>query len=265
MSTTMDRSVRALGRALLAVHDVAPSSLAALSELLPELRTAGVSAVNLAVVPRFHGAEEWTGDGDLRRALAAAGPGLRTEIMQHGYTHVRSGGNERLTGGPGLLSRLQSSGEDEFYRLPPIEAEERIRSGRRVLETAFGRRPRVFVPPAWAGGPAFRCLLRRLGYAATEDHFRIYDLAARRKIFAPVIAFATRSPRRERLSMLWARLVRAVAKPGHCLRFVFHPADLGSPRVRPLALDLLAEVAPSREWALYSDILAPESPPTERS
>ena len=253
MSITMDRSDRMKGRALLSVHDVTPSSLAVLAGFLPFLRDAGIQALNLAIVPRFHGGEAWTDDVALRQALAAGGPALRTEIIQHGYYHSRVGGNERLAGPARVLSGLQSAGEDEFYRLSLREAEERVRSGRGVIEAAFGHPPSVFLPPAWAGGRSLRGLLKNVGFSVTEDHFWVYDLRTGRRTFSPVIAFATRGRLRERLSMGWARFVPGRLAAGTLLRFALHPSDFGSPAVRDLAFRILGRLSRAREWVLYGD------------
>jgi predicted deacetylase len=258
MSITMDLSDRVRGRALLSVHDVTPSNLAFLAGLLPLLRDVGVTAMNLAVVPRFHDGEAWADDVALRQAVAAGGPAARTEIMQHGCYHARIGGNERLTGLARVRSGLQSAGEDEFYRLDPHEAEDRIRYGRAVIETVFGRPPSVFVPPAWAGALSLRGLLKGLGFSATEDHLWIHDLETGRKILSPAIAFATRSKWRERLSRTWARLVPGRLAAGAILRFAFHPSDLRSPAVRDLALGVLDGLSLTREWMLYEDVLRPD-------
>lgn len=250
----MDRSDKGLGRALLSVHDVTPSSLGLLTGWLPILREAGVPAVNIAVVPLFRGADTW-GDGKaLGQALAAAGPSLRTEVLQHGFFHARQGENAELGRLRGLLSRLQSAGEDEFFGLGADASEERVRSGCDIIAAALGRRPRAFIPPAWAGSSALRSVLRKSGFTATEDHLWIYDLGTGRRLLSPVIAFATRDLRRERLSTVWARLVSGNIGPRTILRFAVHPSDLRSPRIRDFLLTILARIAPTCEWRLYEDL-----------
>lgn len=250
----MRDSARAAGRALLAVHDVTPANLGFLARLLPVLRDAGVAAVNVAVVPSPLAGGDW-GDGSaLRQALAAAGPALRTEVLQHGLRHARVGANERLGPARRLMSRLQSAGEDEFFGLDAAEAAARIETGRDIVAAASGRPPRVFIPPAWAGAAALRGPLAGLGFDATEDHFWIHDLAAGRRLFSPVVAFATRSPRRERLSVAWSRTVRSGTPAGAVLRFAVHPADGDSTRVRDVSSALLARISAAREWALYGDL-----------
>ena len=251
----MNHSTGRKGRALLSVHDVTPGCLSLLTDILGDLADRGISAVNLAIVPRFHGEDSWSDAAAFRKAVAA--PGVRTEVMLHGYFHARTGENERLPWPLRFRSRLQSDREDEFFCLGAREAEERIRSGARILEAVLGRRPRAFVPPAWSGNKALRGILRRLGFFATEDHFWIYDLENGRRIPSPVIAFSTRSPRRERLSTLWARLVRRVPLPGTVLRFAVHPSDYSSPAVRALALKLVAEISANYDWRLSGEIPEP--------
>lgn len=253
----MNHSTGSKGRALLSIHDVTPGCLSILADILGDLAGRDVSAVNLAVVPRFHGEEAWSDDAAFRRTIAGAAPGIRTEVVLHGYFHARVGENEWLPWPRRFRSRLQSDREDEFYCLGPREAEGRIRSGAGILEAVFGRSPRVFVPPAWSGARALRGILRGLGFFATEDHFWIYDLKNGRRVPSPVIAFSTRSPRRERLSTLWARLVKRVPVPGTVLRFAFHPADYRSPATRDFALGLVAELARTYDWCLSGEIPGP--------
>jgi predicted deacetylase len=254
MSITSTRSAETERPALLSVHDVAPENLGFLADLLRDLADRHVPAVNVAVVPSFHGASMWTADA-IGRALADVPAGMRTEILLHGCFHARVGGNARLAGWRLLRSRLQSAGEDEFFCLDPHEAEDRIRQGRRIIETAFGAAPGVFLPPAWTGGRALRDVLGRLGFSATEDHFWLYDLRRRRRLASPVIAFATRSAWRARISTLWARAIIRTAASGAILRFAFHPADYSSPAIRSFALGLVEELSRTREWGLYNEAL----------
>jgi predicted deacetylase len=242
------------GRALLCVHDVTPGGLRFLADVLRDVAARGVPAANLAVVPRFHDREEWRDAAAFRGAIAGAGPGIRTEIMLHGCFHLRVGENERLSWPRRFRSRLQSDREDEFYRLGRSAAEARVRTGARILSGVFGRTPAAFVPPAWAGSAELRDVLRGLGFRATEDHFWIHDLSGARRIFSPVIAFSTRSPRRERLSKLWAGLVMRGPARRSPLRFVLHPGDYRSPATRGFALDLVEAISRTHEWVLAGEL-----------
>lgn len=238
-------------RALCSVHDVRPGCLSLVSDILADLEDRGVTAVGLAVVPRFHGGEDWEGAAAFRDDLAARA--VRTEVMLHGFFHARVGGNENLPWPRRALSGLLSAGEDEFFGLGRREAEERLLAGAEILERAFGGRPRAFVPPAWAGGRNLRTVLRRLGFRVTEDHLWLYDIERRRKVLSPVVAFATRTPRRERLSLAWARTVRRAGFPGRILRFVLHPSDYSSPATREFALGLAAGLSENYDWILPSE------------
>jgi hypothetical protein len=117
MSITMNHSTGRKGRALLSVHDVTPGRLSLLADILGDLADRGVSAVNLAIVPRFHGEDAWSDDAAFRKAVAA--PGVRTEVMLHGYFHLRTGENERLPWPFRFRSRLQSDLGGRLRPVPP--------------------------------------------------------------------------------------------------------------------------------------------------
>ncbi|GEM_PF-6364366 len=256
MSISADRSPQPGCRALLSVHDVAPDSLAFLADLLRDLSALRVPAVNLAIVPFFHGRGTWTSQ-EVRRVASAVPPGIRTEVLLHGCYHRRVGANARLPAWRRLLSSIQSAGEDEFFGLPERDTAERVRGGRDAVAAAFGRVPAAFVPPAWSGGPPLRAALKGLGFSLAEDHLWLYEVQRDRRLFAPVIAFATRSPWREWLSARWARAVMRAPARGRLLRFAFHPADYRSPSVRACALGLVEALGRTHEWTLYSELVAP--------
>ena len=241
------------GKALLSVHDISPGRLPAVRGILADLKSLGVTAVNLALVPVFHQAESWRRSEELVAMLETVQTHFRTEILLHGYYHQRIGSNETLPWRSRLRSRLQSADEDEFYGLSVIEIEDRIQKGLNVLAEVFKSKPEGFIPPSWALTREMLTTLRGQGFAYTEDHFHIFDLRTGRKISSPVIAFSSRSAIHRNLSLLWSWWASKRADRKRILRVVLHPEDCQSPKIWATALGLIKKTGAERDWCLYRD------------
>jgi predicted deacetylase len=256
MSIIMKSSDGRKGRALLSVHDITPRWAGEVLDILADLKERSIPAVNLAVVPLHHRRDSWPGAPDFREAIRELGRDLRTEILLHGCYHLRVGGNETLPWTKRLRSRLQSAGEDEFFGLDPGEAAARLDLGRRVLGATFGVRAEGFIPPGWGFSRGLAGVCREHGLAYTEDQLFIHDLRAGKRLFSPVIAFATRSALRESLAGAWSRTVPRLSGGGRVLRLALHPADYRSAKTRERALRTLDRLSREREWRLYRDLFS---------
>ncbi|HEV7589616.1 MAG TPA: hypothetical protein VGO40_15985, partial [Longimicrobium sp.] len=93
-----------------------------------------------------------------------------------------------------------------------------------------GTEPAGFVAPAWLATPALPPLLRRHGFAWTEDHAAVVDLSAGRAIAAPVITWATRTPLRRATSVAGTPLLLRLRRRSRVLRLAVHPLDFDHPR-----------------------------------
>jgi Uncharacterized protein conserved in bacteria (DUF2334) len=135
---------------LVIVHDVAPHAfmpLQTISDLLSPLLGTRVAA---AVVPCWHGRQLTAHDSVFVQYVRAS----YGELLLHGYTHQTN------TSGPIALLTDQAN---EFTRLTPTMAIERIQHGRAVLAELFNYDVAGFVPPAWQTGPVTPLLLKRCG------------------------------------------------------------------------------------------------------
>ena len=251
----MKGSCRPEDQTLLTVHDVAPPLAREVLDILTDIRERSIPAVNLAVVPLFHGRYDWRDARDFLKAIQTTATDIRTEILLHGYFHLRVGGNAALPWGKRLRSRLQSAAEDEFYGLDPAEAAARLDLGQGVLRTAFGAPAEGFIPPAWGSSRGLDriCLQRGLFY--TEDQIFVRDLRTGRRFFSPVVAFATRSAWREGLAGAWSRAFLRLSGGERILRLALHPADYRSAKTRRLAQRTLDRLSRERQWRLYRDVL----------
>jgi len=245
-----------MNKAILSIHDIAPSQLSAVQEIISDLKAQGVTAVNLALVPVFHQAESWRRNEEPAAVIESLQTHFRTEILLHGFYHQRVGSNETLPWRNRLRSWLQSADEDEFYGLGVGESKDRIRKGLAVLAEVFKSKPVGFIPPSWAPTKTIMGILGGLGFLYTEDHFHIIDLRTGRKTPSPVIAFSSRSPLHRSLSLLWSYGVYKLAGRKRILRVVLHPADFRSPRIRAFALGLIKKLNGKSDWHLYRDVIS---------
>lgn len=216
------------------IHDVAPRWLSEVRTLRAQLASWGVSRVTLLAVPHFHHGVRLIDDPATRGWLwdcAESGD----EIALHGYHHVQAGAPRAWA--DRVRARLWTAGEGECLR-PAAPIAELLRRGRDELARVLPAPPAGFVAPAWLEPRGFARTLARLGFAWHETSRFVEQLDAAtsprarpRRVAAPALGFATRTPLREALSLGWARAVSLAAPCLPALRLAVHPADLRSARV----------------------------------
>ena len=145
---------------IVAVHDVAPSTLPEARWLLSRLDDAGVATRVLKVIPAEDGADA-RGMADVERLVrdeAAAG----SEIVLHGWTH-RAEGPSRGAVADRVRARLFAGDTAEFLALEPLEMRGRLESGRAWLDR-LGLAPGGFCPPGWLAVPGLAGAARAVGF-----------------------------------------------------------------------------------------------------
>ena len=230
------------------IHDVSPAWSDEVEAALALCGDAGVRPT-LLVVPNFHGRAPLLGDErfcERLRGLQAGGH----EVYLHGFFH-RSGDRYDASTGHGRLAWLfaqhvASGGEAEMSDVSADEGRRRIAEGRRVLAQA-GLRVDGFVAPAWSMPPWLLPVLAEQGFRFTEDHFRVYDPAARRARASVVLNWATRTPGRLVSSLAFCRAAKHAAALVPA-RLAIHPADMRFALVR-------AEIQRLLQWA-HGDTVA---------
>jgi uncharacterized protein len=208
------------------IHDVSPAWSREIEEALALCDEAGLRPA-LLVVPNFHGEAPLLDAPpfcERLRGLQARGH----EIYLHGFFHQARRDYDPSTGGGRLgwlvAQRVASGGEAEMSDVSRAEARRRVGEGREVLSRA-GLRVDGFVAPAWSMPTWLLPLLGDHGFRFAEDHFHVYDPAARRSRASVVINWATRTPGRLVSSLAWCRLAPSA---GALLpaRLAIHPADM---------------------------------------
>jgi hypothetical protein len=235
------------------VHDVAPRWLPEVQALRRALAAWGADRVTLLVVPHFHhGVRTVEHAATMRWLVERRRAG--DELALHGYHHVQHGAPRHLV--DRVRARLWTAGEGECLR-PATSLATLLTRGRDELGELLPAAP-GFVAPAWLEPRGLPALLARHGFAWHETSRFVEALPSRRRIEAPVIGFATRTPLRETLSLAWARALLTVAGPSRpaSLRLALHPADLSSPRVMGAVERVVRTAIATRQAATTTACLA---------
>lgn len=233
-------------RYLASVHDVMPETLDRVDRILAELEQHGWPPATLLVVP----GKDWSDDSLVRlRGYADRGH----ELAGHGWTHsVPRIRNLRHRVHSVLISRRAA----EHYSLDALGVEALMRRCRQWFEVQGLPSPSLYVPPAWALGPASAARLSRVGFRYLETLSGIYDFETGRTARLPVLGYEADTG----LRALFLRLSNASAlrlgRSKGAVRLAVHPYDLEL----KLADDLLAVIRQSPATAEISELQALSAP-----
>ena len=203
---------------VVAIHDVAPLTLAEAGswrELAARLVPAPVS---LLVVPRYHGRESWR-SGAARgwlRERAREGD----ELVLHGYAHMRPGGRD----GRELAGRRNA----EIAELIHDGLDEMARAG---IPTDG------FIAPSYSHPPAVDACCRDAGIAWWATRWTLSSPRGRRTL--PSLGLGASSPGRRLLSPSAAHVAARALASAPAVRLDLHPADLRYPRLARAGRELL--------------------------
>lgn len=222
---------------VVAVHDIAPSTLPEVRWLLDRLDELALAPRVLKVIPRASGAEDIRRHPDLV-ALLAAEVDHGSEIVLHGLHH-RLPGEATLGGRPldRLRARLFARGAAEFLGLDDGAAEAAIVEGAEILRGA-GFEARGFCAPAWLARPGLTGILRRLGFRYACWFGSVEDLRTGRRLKVPAWGYMGTGGLSEALVGLEGRFARSIWQriATGPVRVFLHPQ--GAPRSRACAATL---------------------------
>ena len=253
-----DPEASAAARLVVAVHDVAPSTLSDVGWLLARLDGLGASPRTLLAIP------DEGGRGPLRRgdetsALLATEAGRGAEIVLHGLTHRRSGAL-RGPWSDRLRTRLFAPAAAEFQTLTPTAMAERVARGRSILAEAVGVAPLGFCAPAWLAAPGLSDALRREGFG-----FEIGLLGVRgldgpgRWVRAPSVGSMGVGGLHEALVAVGGTLSLAAEAwwPGiDALQVFLHPQGAARARSAARALRILERLLRTHPLVSYAQLVA---------
>jgi len=239
---------------IVAVHDVAQSTLGEVRWLLAQLDEAGVQRRVLLAVPGAQGAggERRSELDDLVRAEASAG----SEVVLHGWTHRAEG---RYRGA--LLDRIRAGllapHAAEFLALDGTGMAARLRAGTEWL-ASVGVTPVGFCAPAWLWAPELPSAARLAGFRYLIGLRGLHRLDTERRIGLPPIGYLGAGAAQElawRLGELAIWRPLAVVRRDPWRHFFLHPQ--GAPRSRACARVLreIGRAARADRAITYRDLL----------
>ena len=243
-------------RLLTSIHDVGPRSEAAVDYLRDRLaRHVPVDRVAMLVVPNHWGeAPLKAGTPFARRLRGWADTGA--DMFLHGWFHRDDMEHEGF--GTRLKAKHMTASEGEFLGLGEAEALRRMRDGKALLEDIIGRSVTGFIAPAWLYGAGSHAAMAQIGFALSEDHWRIWrpdaptgPALAR----GPVITWASRSAPRKASSLLTAWALPPLLRAVPVARVAVHPGDTGSTALLRSIDRTMARLSRSHKAARYADLL----------
>ena len=208
------------GRLVVAIHDVAPTTIDDVRYLLGELDTIGARPRVLKVIPNADGRADIRDDPALVRLLAdevAAG----SEVVLHGYTH-RATGPPRGPWPRRLRARLFAGTAAEFLTLDAGAMQRRLTEGRQILRDS-ALDPRGFCAPGWLAPPDLPCLLRQCGFAYYVTMMTLLDLTTGRRVLTPWLGYMGAGEGQERLVGLGARAGLTLTPRFPLVKAFLHP------------------------------------------
>lgn len=213
---------------VVSLHDVHPSSLAAVAQQRAQLRARGVRRFTLLVVPRWHSVESVESDAEFVKTVSrwqAEGD----EVVLHGWTHSCAGMRERP--GDWFWTRLYTSREAEFHLANSEETRIRLTTGRELFDR-LGWATVGFIAPAWLMAAHTVPILRELGFAYTVTRQSVLPLAQNaHPLTSPSLCYSTRSLWRRAASRVWNPSLARKLRQAPLLRISLHPGDFAYPEV----------------------------------
>jgi predicted deacetylase len=236
---------------VVSVHDVAPSALGPVKEVLADLDAAGVVRRVLKVIPDKDGCEDVRLSADLCTLLAQEAA-RGSEIVQHGFTHRLRG---RPTGrwSDRLRATIFAPANAECLARDRQALLEGILAGRAVLREA-GFEVRGFCAPAWLMPSWLGEELRQAGFRFCVEMTAVRDLRTGRRLPLRWDGHVGSAAWQERLTAVGAALHARVCTGPAAARVYFHPQQLRSAAYRR-ALRLVRTLAATRPVVTFSELL----------
>jgi predicted deacetylase len=237
---------------IVAIHDVATSTLGEVEWLLERLDAVGVERRVLKVIPADRASADEAPLVDRLRREA----GIGSEIVLHGWAH-HVGGPLRGSFRDRLRARLFAGDAAELLSLPDDEVRRRVAAGRDWLG-GHGLAAAGFCPPGWLATDALPHALREAGFRYLVTLRGLRDLRRRRTVTLLPRGYMGAAATQERLvrvgEAVLSRPLRALLRaPAH--RFFLHPQGARTSPDCARALLAIARVAREHQPGTYAELL----------
>ena len=200
--------------AMVSVHDVMPTTLDRVREIVRFLRERRINRFTLLVVP----GSGWSA-GQIARLKTWQEEGI--ELAGHGWQHR---GGRRRSFWHKIHGRMISRQEAEHLSLEADEIADIIRCCYRWFAAAGLIPPTLYVPPAWALGKIPEKHLPPLPFALYETISGIYEVGSGQRLRLPLAGYMADTP----LRAMFLKINNAanMALPLGPKRIAVHPDDL---------------------------------------
>jgi predicted deacetylase len=241
---------------IVAVHDVAPSTLPQVRWLLGRLDDAGVERRVIKAIP----AEDRGGDQAAFEELVRGEAARGSEVVLHGWRH-QAGGPYRGSAGDRLRARLFAGDSAEFLALAPAEMRTRLEAGRAWL-AGLGLEPRGFCPPAWLAAPGLGAAARAAGFRYLLTQRGLRDLAPSRagatRVDLPATGYMGAGASQDGLVRLGGALLfrpLAALLQAPAVRIFLHPQGADASRDCARVLHQVERLAHAHRSGTYAELI----------
>ena len=245
---------------LTSIHDVSPRFEREIDTLFDRLAPiTGTNHLAMLVVPDYWGVAPLQKSRSFQRKLRDwSGQGV--EMFLHGWHHRADClPHKRLDR---VLGNFMTAGEGEFLAMDRLNAVQKMRDGRKLIEDIISSPVSGFVAPAWLYGEGALEAMRDLQFSMAEDHLRVWNpISGETLASGPVVTWASRSAVRTASSLAFARMAPAILSRFPVARVAVHPGDVSKSSILTSIDHCMARLlAQGRTPSRYSDLL----PATER-
>lgn len=202
-------------QALVSIHDVMPSNLQQITELLEICARHNIRHPTLLVVPGL----DWS-DQQIEQLHGWQRAGC--ELAGHGWVH-RCGRPTNLS--HRVHSLVLSRDVAEHLSRSSAEVLELMSRCARWFEEHDFELPRLYVPPAWALGKVRADELLRQPFSMIETIRGVTFAHQQRHLRLPLLGFEADNQLRRVCLTSWNRLIRCSLRKTSCVRISIHPND----------------------------------------
>ncbi len=256
---------------IVSIHDVHPGNAELVSRILADLKRVGVSEVSLLVVPFWHREVPSFSDAkfcEWMRERQREGH----ELVLHGYFHLRVSQVD-ARGWAGLVSKVYTNGEGEFYDSDEEESRELLEKGCNEMGAFLAQPesvrttsqpPAGFIAPAWLLGEGARSALRHFPFEYTTVLRGVWDFrhpdAEQNHSDLPghgytsmSLCYSVRAAWRRACSLAWNTLLLQRLAKLPLVRISLHPPDWQYSSIRNHALQSIERALAGRPAMTYEN------------
>jgi hypothetical protein len=241
---------------LTSIHDVSPRFEREIDSLFDRIAPiTGANHLAMLVVPDYWGVAPLQKSPSYHRKLRDwSRQGV--EMFLHGWHHRAESPPQRRV--DRMRGNFMTAGEGEFLAMDRLNAVQKMRDGRKLIEDIISSPVSGFVAPAWLYGGGTLEAMRELQFSMAEDHLSVWNPTSGETLASgPVVTWASRSAMRTASSLAFARMAPAILSRFSVARIAVHPGDVSKSSILTSIDHCMARLlAQGRTPGRYSDLLS---------